>query len=259
MVSVTVLALVVVVGLGAVGAAVRWGMRWGATPAELADAMPGDEWLDGPAQARVAMTRAISIEASPDAVWPWIAQMGRGAGWYSYDRLDNGGRPSARHVVSWIPAPCLGDAAAIGYLRHLDAGRELAWWVPGEWFLGATTRLVFSVRLRAEGTGTRLVTRISGDAAGRGAWLVRLLFCAIDSAMARRQLLGVRWRLAGGADLRERETGARDQFQAYEVIYASGERAGTTGREQASRWREAALAAGLGSAQPEARAVGDQL
>ena len=37
-------------------------------------------------------THAITIDAPPEAVWPWIAQMGAGrAGWYSWDVIDNGG------------------------------------------------------------------------------------------------------------------------------------------------------------------------
>ena len=42
---------------------------------------------------------AVTIDAPPDQVWPWLVQMGgdRG-GWYSWDRLDNGGRPSATKV-----------------------------------------------------------------------------------------------------------------------------------------------------------------
>jgi hypothetical protein len=39
---------------------------------------------------------AVTIEAPPSRVWPWLVQMGRDrGGWYSWDRLDNGGRPSA--------------------------------------------------------------------------------------------------------------------------------------------------------------------
>jgi proline iminopeptidase len=42
---------------------------------------------------------AITIDASPDQVWPWLVQLGwhRG-GWYSWDRLDNAGCPSATEV-----------------------------------------------------------------------------------------------------------------------------------------------------------------
>jgi hypothetical protein len=44
-------------------------------------------------------TIAITIDARPGQAWPWLVQMGgdRG-GWYSWDRLDNGGRPSATEV-----------------------------------------------------------------------------------------------------------------------------------------------------------------
>jgi proline iminopeptidase len=45
-------------------------------------------------------THAITIGAPPEQVWPWIAQMGAGrAGWYSWDAIDNGGRPSLTGIV----------------------------------------------------------------------------------------------------------------------------------------------------------------
>ena len=120
-------AFVVLVLLGAV--LLRWGTRWGSTPEERARAMPGDEYLRGGPCVRLAMTRAITIKAPPERVWPWIAQLGRGAGWYSVDWLDNGRKTSAWHLVSWVPEPSLGDATAIGYLRHIDVGRSVAWWL----------------------------------------------------------------------------------------------------------------------------------
>jgi hypothetical protein len=49
----------------------------------------------------VTSTHAITIDAPPEQVWPWIAQMGAGrAGWHSWDLIDNGGTPSAWRVVS---------------------------------------------------------------------------------------------------------------------------------------------------------------
>ncbi len=244
MTTVIVLLVVVVVGGLATFAYGRWGGRWGATAEECQAAMAGDEWLAGGPSARVSMTRAITIAAPPEVVWPWLAQLGRGAGWYSYDRLDNGGRPSARHLVSWIPAPRLGDASAIGYLRHLDEGRDLAWWMPGETFLGAAARMVSSSQVRSAAGGSRVIIRMSGDAAGRTAWLITWLFPVVDSLMARRQLLGLRDRVEHPGD-GAGETGARDQYQLFEAVYADGERAGVPGREQAARFHEAAAAAGL--------------
>jgi hypothetical protein len=211
--------------------------------------MPGDEYLVTGSPTRVAMTRAISIDAPSAQVWPWLAQLGRGAGWYSVDFLDNGRRESARHIVSWIPEPAPGDATAIGYLRHIEHARSLVWWVDGVRFFGARARLVTSIVLHPDGLGSRLVIRMSADATGLTAPLALVLFRVIDSIMAVRQLLGIRERVEVGperlADSRRQETGARDQFQAYEVIYASGETAGLPGKEPAVMWREAAIADGV--------------
>lgn len=47
-----------------------------------------------------AETRAITINAPVERIWPWLAQMGSGrAGWYAYDWIDNGGHPSASSIV----------------------------------------------------------------------------------------------------------------------------------------------------------------
>jgi hypothetical protein len=55
-------------------------------------------------------THAITIDAPPDQVWPWIAQMGAGrGGWYSWDRIDNGGTPSAMRVVPELQTVVPGD------------------------------------------------------------------------------------------------------------------------------------------------------
>lgn len=237
--------LVVLIGFAAGSALLRWGMWWGSTPAERDRAMPGDDYLDGGLPSKVAMTRGISIDASPDQVWPWIAQLGRGAGWYSFDWLDNGRRTSAQHIVSWIPEPAPGDATAIGYLRGIEPGRSLTWWVDGVPFAGAPARLVSSFVLNREGDRTRLVSRMSADASGLSAPLALFVFRVIDSIMARRQLLGIRMRADVGAgslaDFEAAETGARDQYQLYEVIYAGGESAGRQGVEHAARWRESAI------------------
>ena len=61
--------------------------RWGATNAEIADPMPGDELVTLP---MLGYTRAITIEAPPQLVWPWLVQMGQGrGGLYSFDGLEN--------------------------------------------------------------------------------------------------------------------------------------------------------------------------
>jgi hypothetical protein len=64
-----------------------WHIRWGATDDEIARPLPGDEIVPRP---RKWSTRAITIAAPAEAIWPWIAQIGQGrGGLYSYDWLEN--------------------------------------------------------------------------------------------------------------------------------------------------------------------------
>lgn len=61
--------------------------RWGVTDDELTSQMPGDELVTQP---QLGYTRAITIDAPPTTVWPWLAQIGQGrGGLYSYDALEN--------------------------------------------------------------------------------------------------------------------------------------------------------------------------
>lgn len=61
--------------------------RWGATDAETRAPVPGDELVPEP---RLMSTRAVTIDAPPAAVWPWLVQLGQGrGGLYSYDSLEN--------------------------------------------------------------------------------------------------------------------------------------------------------------------------
>lgn len=62
-------------------------LRWGASPAEAARTMAGDDLIPRPS---LATTRAINIKAGTERVWPWLAQMGQGrGGFYSYEWLEN--------------------------------------------------------------------------------------------------------------------------------------------------------------------------
>jgi hypothetical protein len=62
-------------------------LRWGATDGELEEPLAGDDLILNP---NLTSTRAITIGASVDRVWPWIAQLGQGrGGFYSYDLLEN--------------------------------------------------------------------------------------------------------------------------------------------------------------------------
>ena len=89
-------AVVGAAGVGALALARKELRSLGATCAERRAKLPGDDIVSG---ARNPSTMAITIDAPPSEVWPWLVQMGcdRG-GFYSWDRLDNGGRPSATEI-----------------------------------------------------------------------------------------------------------------------------------------------------------------
>lgn len=62
-------------------------LRWGTIDQEPNEPLPGDDLIPNP---NLVATRAISVRASAEHVWPWIAQLGQGrGGFYSYDFLEN--------------------------------------------------------------------------------------------------------------------------------------------------------------------------
>jgi hypothetical protein len=74
---------------------------------EASRALPGDDLV---ADAKVRWKHAVTIRARPAEIWPWLVQMGcRRAGWYSYDRLDNGGVRSADRILAESQRVQVGD------------------------------------------------------------------------------------------------------------------------------------------------------
>jgi hypothetical protein len=62
-------------------------LRWGTKETEATDPFPGDELVPDP---KWSYTLGIDVAAPPEAVWPWIAQIGQGrGGFYSYQTLEN--------------------------------------------------------------------------------------------------------------------------------------------------------------------------
>jgi len=63
-----------------------WHSRWGSSGAELRAALPGDEFVPNP---HYTIQHAVTIQATPPAVWPWLIQLGQDrGGFYSYDWLE---------------------------------------------------------------------------------------------------------------------------------------------------------------------------
>ena len=106
-------------------------LSWGATSEEVSGPFPGSEIIPGGER---GATMAVTIDAPPSNVWPWLVQMGyERAGWYSWDRLDRAGIPSA-----WELHP---EWQAISVGQHLRSDRKAKHWfevaaVEPERFLG---------------------------------------------------------------------------------------------------------------------------
>jgi hypothetical protein len=138
--------------------------RWGATQAEVDAVLPGDE-LPNPMGDRPVSTRAITIDAPPEAVWPWLVQMGSGrAGFYTHEWVERlllitygEGHSAARIHPEW-QALAVGDRvpySRINTVLVVLLDRPRAFWA-GEHLL---------LEPREDGTQTRLIART------RGGWL----------------------------------------------------------------------------------------
>jgi hypothetical protein len=83
----------------AISRTVRWRRTWGVDPEVSTKLLPGDDLVPVPSAVE---TRAMIIDAPPEAVWPWLVQMGYGrAGWYSYDAMDMRGKSADRIAPEW--------------------------------------------------------------------------------------------------------------------------------------------------------------
>jgi hypothetical protein len=173
-----------------------WHLRWGATDAEVAAAMPGDDLLP---RAQFRPTRAITIDAPPAAVWPWLVQVGAGrAGWYADDLLDNPGRSSLREIDPDLQNLEVGQWVSMSPTPSERTAWKVDSFVENEWLLWRKPDSIWSWVLRDLGGGrTRLVTRVHAlydwSHPAIAAFGVVLLEFG-DFAMMRRMLLGIKQR-----------------------------------------------------------------
>ena len=170
-----------------------WQLTWGATQAEVARALPSDELVELPT---FNATRAITIDAAPPEVWPWLVQVGlTRAGWYSYDLLDNLGRHSARRIIPELQNLAEGDVIPMSPdgkqgmpVHSMDPPHSMVWGEPE----GTT----WAWQLDETGEGaTRLITRVRS----RYKWLSPSMAFSVllefgDIWMMRKMLLNLRER-----------------------------------------------------------------
>jgi hypothetical protein len=171
----------------------------GATKDEHVRQLPGDTLIPDPAG---QLTHAITIQRPRRDVWPWLVQMGASprAGWYSYDRLDNGGRPSSRRIIpklqhivvgSFFPAlPGRKDGFTVLQIEE-GAHLVIGWTAPD-----GTPITTWTFVLEEEGPSTtRLITRSRASTKypffGLPKTIGLPIIRAVHFVMQRRQLLGI--------------------------------------------------------------------
>ena len=173
-----------------------WHLRWGATDEEAEGRMPGDELIADPT---LVSTRAVTIAAGPDQVWPWLVQLGQGrGGFYSHDWIENliGLQiHSADRILAEHQRLEIGDRVALAPdgsgldVERLEPGRLLLLREPsGGW--------TWTFLLQPLNGSTRLVVRNRWTTAG-APLSFRLYMAFIDPAafvMETKMLQGIRER-----------------------------------------------------------------
>ena len=176
----------------------RWFGRWGATADDLARPMAGDAVIVVPTH---AATHAVTVDAPPDDIWPWLVQMGyQRGGLYSYDWLDRLfgflDRPSANRVLPEYQYLAVGDKIRLGpreelTVTALEPSRALvlsytAHGIEWVWQFGLYPLDPNRTRLVSRGT-ERLPHTV-------GAWFGMRIMEPAAFIMTRRMLLGLKQR-----------------------------------------------------------------
>jgi hypothetical protein len=175
----------------------RWCLTWGAREGEASAKLPGDELL---ADAGLVTTRAVAVDAPPEAIWPWLAQMGSGRGGaYSYDWIENLLRlnmHSASEIVPEYQDVKVGDELPLG--AGGPAMRVEVADSPHAFVVRSSDRnWVWIFALVPDGGSTRLISRnrIATKAISPVGRLFYLLFMEPGSlVMERKMLLGIKHR-----------------------------------------------------------------
>lgn len=182
------LVALIVLGFVVVPPATRWFTDgWGATPAERAEVMPGDDLF--PATREIS-TKAVTVDASPETVYALVQQMGQHrAGWYGWDWFYNATNSSdfvdghySRRIVPELQDVEVGDTIGINDMVAYTVVRADA---PGAFVLTAGSldpsalpvasmpetwtqnSMAFVIRPAGEGK-TRLLLRMRADGTETG-------------------------------------------------------------------------------------------
>ncbi len=166
-----------------------WQLSWGATADEVTRPMVGDGLVKSPT---FNATRAVTVNAPAERIWPWIVQMGyKRAGFYSWDILDNDGIPSAERIIPEYQDLKVGDLVPLS--KETDA--EVVDMEPNSRLLlvfqsGGTVTWAWGL-YKIDAERTRLVTRLRWRPTSV---VSQFALDAFEIIMMRKCLLGIKRR-----------------------------------------------------------------
>ena len=176
----------------------RWFGRWGATATDRTRVMAGDGAVVHPSY---SATLAVTIDARPEQIWPWLVQMGyQRGGLYSYDWLDRLfgylDRPSANAILPQFQQLAVGDEIPTGRgqgfpVTAIEPYRALVLSGVGDGFAWLWQFGLYPLDERR----TRLVSRNRVSVPlTLGSWLFMRVIEPAAFLMTRRMLLGLKRR-----------------------------------------------------------------
>ncbi len=166
-----------------------WQLSWGATADEVTRPMVGDGLVENPT---FNATRAVTINAPAELIWPWIVQIGyKRAGFYSWDILDNDGISSAERIMPEYQNLKIGDVVPLS--KETDA--EVIDMESNERLLlvfqsGSTVTWAWAL-YKIDAERTRLVTRLRWRTTSV---VSQFVLDAFEIIMMRKCLLGIKRR-----------------------------------------------------------------
>lgn len=160
-------------------------VTWGTTAAERAQPFPCDRLLPNHA---AAYFRGVTVEAPPSVVFRWLCQLRVAP--YSYDWIDNLGRPSPSSLTPGLEQLAIGQTVMTMFtLAAFEPGQHLTLQSKALQTVFGDLAVTYAVQSLGEARSRLLVKLLVHYPRSPLGWLMRLLLPWGDLLMMRKQLL----------------------------------------------------------------------
>jgi len=172
-------------------------MHWGASDEDISRYMAGDELRIDP---ELNATRAVTIEGTPEQIWPWLVQMGyKRAGFYAFDKLDNAGIPSADSIIPEFQNLQVGDTITFLQVVEVAPNESMLWvFLPhlGGWGGATWSWGLYPI----DDKHTKLVSRLRQNYTFGSVFEIVMwsMMDVCEIFMMRTSMLGIKHRMEGG-------------------------------------------------------------